>query len=73
MIALPLQSSLTMLVMQGWFRNLPQKSAALSLKFLFRFLNLNVCHVSVIIVPVTHANLLVALPQKTIRDMCNCC
>lgn len=69
MIALPFQSSLTMLVMQGWHINLPKKSAALSLKFLFWFLNLKVCYVSVIIVLVTHANLLVALPQKTILDM----
>ena len=50
-----------------------KKSAALSLKFLFWFLNLKVCYVSVIIVLVTHANLLVALPQKTILDMQQFC
>ena len=38
------------------------------MKFLFWFLNLKVCYVSVIIVLVTHANLLVALPRKTILD-----
>ena len=50
-----------------------KKSAALSLKFLFWFLNLKVCYVSVIIVLVTHANLLVALPRKTILDMQQFC
>ena len=50
-----------------------KKSAALSLKFLFWFLNLKVCYVSVIIVLVTHANLLVALPRKTILDMRQFC
>ena len=43
------------------------------MKFLFWFLNLKVCYVSVIIVLVTHANLLVALPQKTILDMQQFC
>ena len=43
------------------------------MKFLFWFLNLKVCYISIIIVLVTHANLLVALPQKTILDMQQFC
>ena len=73
MIALPFQSSLTMLSHARMAYKSAKKSAALSLKFLFWFLNLKVCYVSVIIVLVTHANLLVALPQKTILDMRQFC
>ena len=40
---------------------------------MFWFLNLKVCYISTIIILVTHANLLVALPQKTILDMQQFC
>ena len=40
---------------------------------MFWFLNLKVCYISVIIVLVTHANLQVALPQKTILDIQQFC